>query len=309
MRVIVIGFDSAIGGALARAFTARGDLVCSTTWRAGSAERNMVKLDLTSFDPDAVPLPRADIAFFCAAITSIAACRENETLARQINVTGPARLARRLVAAGTRVVFLSSSAVFDWRTPHVKADCPPCPVTIYGKLKAETEAAFSAFGVAASILRLTKVLAPEDKLFNGWMDALIQKRPITAFSDHHMAPVTLEDAVKTLMAISDSSQAGVFQVSGARDTSYYEAALHLASRLGADPKYVIEARAAESGMLPQEIIRHSSLDTSRLDALAGWKAPDPCSVIDEVFHSRLAIAAQDRHLEGQPLSKAGVGHG
>jgi dTDP-4-dehydrorhamnose reductase len=294
MRVIVIGFDSTIGGALAGAFSARGDFVCSTTRRAGPAKKNTVKLDLAAFDPDAVPLPRADIAFFCASITSFAACRENETLARQINVTGPASLARRLVAAGTRVVFLSSSAVFDWRTPHVKADCPPCPVTIYGKLKAEAEAAFSAFGVAASILRLTKVLAPEDKLFNGWMDALIQKSTITAFSDYHMAPITLEDAVKTLIAISDSSQGGVFQVSGARDTSYYEAALHLASRLGADPKHVVEARAAESGMLPQEIIGHSSLDASRIDRLAGWKAPDPCSVIDEVFRSRLAIAAAGR---------------
>ena len=294
MKALIIGADSTIGGALASAFSARGDLVCSTTRRARPANKNTVKLDLASFDPDAVPLPRADIAFFCAAITSFAACRENEMLARRINIIGPASLARRLVAAGTRVVLLSSSAVFDWRTPYVKADCPPCPITIYGKLKAEAEAAFSAFGTAASILRLTKVLAAEDKLFNGWMDALIQKNPITAFLDHHMAPVRLKDAVKTLLAISDSSQSGVFQVSGASDTSYYEAALHLASRLGADPRYVVEARAAESGMLPEEIIRHSSMDTSRIETLAGWMAPDPCLVIDEVFRSRLAIAAAGR---------------
>jgi dTDP-4-dehydrorhamnose reductase len=296
MKVIVIGADSTVGGTLAAAFSARGDFVCSTTRRARPAKKNTVKLDLASFDSDAVPLPSADIAFFCAAITSFAACRENETLARRINVTGPASLARGLVAAGTRVVLLSSSAVFDWRTPHVKADCPPCPVTIYGKLKAEAEAAFSAFGTAASILRLTKVLVPEDKLFNGWMDALIRKNPITAFSDHHMAPVTLKDAMKTLLAISDSSQSGVFQVSGARDTSYYEAALHLASRLGADSKHVVEARAAESGMLSEEIIGHSSLDTSRIDTLVGWKAPDPCSVIDEVFRSPLQ--PPDNRLEG-----------
>jgi len=51
-------------------------------------------------------------------------------------------------------------------------------------------------------------------------------------------------------------------------------------------------------MLPEEIIRHSSLDTSRIDTLAGWKAPDPRSVIDEVFRSRLAIVAQDGRLDG-----------
>src|SRR5262245_35587692 len=117
MKALILGADSTIGGALACAFSARGDFVCSTTRRTEPVKKNTVKLDLASFDSDAVSLPRADIAFFCAAITSFAACRANETLARRINVTGPAQLARRLVAADTKVVLLSSSAVFDWRTP------------------------------------------------------------------------------------------------------------------------------------------------------------------------------------------------
>ena len=49
-----------------------------------------------------IQLPEADIAFFCAAITSFAACRTNEALARQVNVTSPLLLARRLVAAGNK---------------------------------------------------------------------------------------------------------------------------------------------------------------------------------------------------------------
>ena len=54
---------------------------------------------------------------------------------------------------------------------------------------------------------------------------------MTAFSDHHMAPVTLNDAVVGLAGHLASSESGVFQISGAHDISYYEAALHLASRL------------------------------------------------------------------------------
>jgi dTDP-4-dehydrorhamnose reductase len=287
MKAIVIGGDSKIGNALATAIKSRGDFVCSTTRRSKSGNPRALHLDLTSPSIHAASLPGADIAFFCAAITGFAACRKNETLARQVNVTSPVLLARRLVAAGTRVVLLSTSAVFDWRSPHVRASCPPCPVTIYGNLKAETETAFSAFGAAASILRLTKVLTPTDSLFNNWIDDLRQEKSVMAFSDHHMAPVTLNDAVAALLAISRSSESGIFQISGAHDVSYYEAGLHIASRLGVERHRVTEARAGRNGVLPEEIIRYSSLETSRLGALTGWKAPDPCSVIDAVFRERL----------------------
>ena len=298
MKTIVVGADGVIGSALAAALALQGDFVCATTRRPTLPNGCGAHLDLSSFDVDAVQLPEADIAFFCAAITSFSACRKNESLARQVNVTTPALLARRLVAAGTRVVLLSTSAVFDWRSPHVRASCPPCPVTVYGKLKAEAETAFSALGAAASILRLTKVLTPTDSLFNNWIDDLRQERSVMAFSDHHMAPVTLDDAVAALLAISRSSESGVFQISGAHDVSYYEAALHFASRLDAGRQCVTEARAGENGVLPEEIIRYSSLEPSRIGVLTGWKAPDPYSVIDEVFRERFnalrAVSSTDR---------------
>jgi dTDP-4-dehydrorhamnose reductase len=247
-------------------------------------------LDLSSPDINSISLPRADIAFFCAAITGFSACRTNEALARDVNVTAPLLLARGLVAAGTRVILLSTSAVFDWRAPDVKPSRPTSPVTVYGKLKAEVEIAFFAFGAAASILRLTKVLTPGDSLFNNWIDDLKHERSVRAFSDHYMAPVTINDTVTALLAISRGTESGVFQMSAKHDISYYEAALHLTSRLNVERQLVTPARASENGVLPEEIIRYSSLETSRISALTGWEAPDPYSVIDRVFRKRIESA-------------------
>ena len=109
-----------------------------------------------------------------------------------------------------------------------------------------------------------------------------------------------------LLAISRSSESGVFQISGAHDVSYYEAALHLASRLDVERQRVTEARASENGVLPEEIIRYSSLETSRIGALTGWKAPDPYSVIDEVFRER--IEAYGGHFRRPILGRSGVLH-
>src|SRR5882757_6587716 len=126
MRTIVFGADGTVGGALAQALGQRGDVVYGTTRRAASAGNNRLFLDLASSEVDHFPLPQADIAFFCAAMVSYADCRTNPELARRVNVTSPAKLARRLTSAGTRVVLLSTSAVFGGREPNVPASRVTC---------------------------------------------------------------------------------------------------------------------------------------------------------------------------------------
>jgi dTDP-4-dehydrorhamnose reductase len=292
MRVIVIGADGNIGSALTAALSSQGHVVYSTTRRPLPAEGNALHLDLTSFDVDTLQLPAVDIAFFCAAITGFSACRNDEALARIVNVTAPIILARRLVISGTKVVLLSTSSVFDGRVPHVPASRTPRPLSVYGKLKAEAEKAFSTFGTTASILRLTKVLTPGDSLFTGWFKLLSRMQSVTAYSDHRMAPITLDDAVSALSAIANSSENGLFQISGSHDISYYDAACYLSSRLGVDSRLVVEAQASENRIPPEEITHYSSLDATRTAALMGWKAPDPLRVIDEVFGKSIDDAAR-----------------
>ena len=154
MKALVVGADGIIGSELIQALRERGDDVHGTTRRSGARDGKTVFIDLADPDLDVRLLPRADVALFCAAITSFAACRQNADLARRVNVTAPAALARLLVAAGGRVVLLSTSAVFDWAIPHVRADRAPCPATVYGALKAEAEKEFLALGNAASVLRI-----------------------------------------------------------------------------------------------------------------------------------------------------------
>ncbi len=296
MRALVIGGDSAIGRALKDKLKSRQDTVFFTTRRLTPAHNNALHLDLASPDAETTPLPQADIAFFCAAITGFAACRNDKKLAERVNFVAPVVLARRLVDAGSRVVFLSSNAVFDWSEPHVPADREPSPRTEYGLFKAKAEQEFSNLGSAASILRLSKVLRSDDRLFTGWISDLNKKKNITAFADHHLAPVSLAEAIGALLAISQSPDSGMFQMSGARDISSFDAARRLASLTNADPKLVIATKAGENGVPANEIIHNSTLNSSRITALTGWTPRDPLSVIDEVFHDRTGRSAAANRL-------------
>ena len=290
MKVLVVGGDGVIGANLIRALSRRGDDVVATTRRPAARRDNAIFVDLAASELDAGAMPQADVAIFCAAVTSFAACRQNPDLARRINVTAPKTLARALVAGGARVILLSTSAVFDWTSPNVPADRAPCAGTVYGAQKAEAEAEFFALGSAASVIRFSKVLTPHFNLCTSWIEALRRGEPITAFSDLRMSPISLDDATNAIIAVIDAKASGVYQLSGSHDINYVEAALHIAALLGVAANLVRPARAIDAGIPPEEITTFSSFDDSRLRGITGRPAPDPFAVIDRVFGPSIGAA-------------------
>lgn len=287
-RVLVIGVDSGLGRAAADALTARGDDVVGTTRRAQSTGPGArLRLDLSDPDIEKASLPPVDVAVICAAMARFTDCREQPELARRVNVTAPTVLGRRLTEAGTRVILLSTSAVFDGRTPHAQPDRPRTPRSAYGRLKAEAEAAILALGHKASILRLTKVLTPDMALVRGWLDALGRGQRIEAFADLTIAPLALEDVVQGLLGAIDDLGGGVYQLSGRNDISYFQFANHLATRLRVSPELVQTARAIDH-IPANELMRYTTLNTDRINKLTGWVAPGPFEVIDRVFGPDLA---------------------
>lgn len=292
-HTLVVGGDSLIGAALAAALRARGDEVTSTS-RREDRQAGVVRLDLADAEAVAsVDLPRADVAFLCAAMTRIADCRAAPELARRVNAEAPAVLATRLVAAGTRVVFLSTAAVLDGSAPLMAADSPAAPRSAYGRDKADAEAAILALEGAA-VVRFGKVVGASWGLVDDWIGKLSCGDPVSAFSDQRFAPLAVSDAVRVLLAVGDNGEGGVFQASGAADVSYAELARHLAGRIGADAALVREGSAAESGIPASEITPYASLDASRLQGLCGFEAPQPWSVIDAVFGPALEKVARAR---------------
>ena len=235
-------------------------------------------------------LPAVDIAFFCAGMTRFVDCRAQPDRACRVNVTAPAALAARLVRLGSRVVLLSTSAVLDCAVPRMLADRALSPASAYGKHKAQAETAFLSLGSAAMVLRLTKVLMPESRLFNGWIDALARGERVSAFHDLRISPLSLDHVLGALMEIADEGGGGMFQVSGASDISYADAARHLAERLGVPTDRVHAVSAIASGIPAEEVTAYTSLDTRRLSKLRGSSAPEPRAVIDTVYGSRIAMA-------------------
>jgi dTDP-4-dehydrorhamnose reductase len=125
-------------------------------------------------------------------------------------------------------------------------------------------------------------------LFSKWIAALGRNDQVVAFSDLHIAPISLEDATRAMCAVASDRGRGIYQVSGARDISYFDFARHLAKLMGVPPDRVRPELAAESGIPEAEVARFTTLESSRIEALTGRASPNPYNVIETVFEPRIA---------------------
>ncbi len=275
---LIVGGDSASGQAYADHLRQADRPFVATTRRQ---EGSGLFLDLARQDTWTLP-ETIDQALISAAIGSGARCAEFPKKTRQINVDATGALARRLAASGCFSVFLSSTQVFDGRQPFPKEDEPKTPVTEYGRQKAEAEDHVLKTGQAA-VLRFTKLTTPDTPLFRDWLENLERGQPITAFDDMVLAPLGRSVLASAIDAVLQSRDRGIYHLTTNRQITYFDAAQHVARRLGADVSLVVRGSAKAAGITAEMTPANACLGDTRLRGLTGIAPPDPYAALDEAL--------------------------
>jgi dTDP-4-dehydrorhamnose reductase len=283
--VLVIGSDGSIGQALTKHLTDAGKQVLATTRRPNPRWPASIFLDLTQDSSRWQPPERVSVAYFCAGVSSIDHCRRQPLESAQVNVQNTVGLAKALVARGTFVVFPSTNLVYDGSVPCRKVTEPVCPVTEYGRQKAEAERQLLALGDLVLVFRVSKVLAHGDPLFASWIDALRRGQKVEAFSDMVMAPLSQAFVISVLSKMAATRKPGIFQASGQTDITYEQAARYIAKRMGASQKLIQPVKAALTRKDFESIPAHTTLDSSELSDAFGETPPEPWKVLDSLIVS------------------------
>ena len=246
-RVVVAGATGSIGRALTARLREDGRQVIGVSRTA--AGRDDVRLDLMTASSSWPAWPAADVTYICTGSGGLDECERDPARTRQVNVDAVVTLAQRAEAAGSRVVFVSSSHVFDGQARISRAGDPRSPRTMYGRQKSEAESGVLETAGAA-VLRLSRVVGPGDARLNAWRTALRAGRHVEAFADLPVAPLSSADAVTALIDVGEAGQPGVFQLSGPREESYFSMALAVAAHVGAPASLVVRASAAAAAVPP-----------------------------------------------------------
>ncbi|MCM0754516.1 sugar nucleotide-binding protein [Desulfovibrio aminophilus] len=268
---LLVGAEGCLGHAVIAAAAGEDGLTATSREDSGPYYVNLETPPGSWRLPDPGP---GGAALILAALTDTAACEADPARARRLNLEATLTLARLLAGRGFFVVFPSTSQVFDGSAPMPAPGDPTNPVTVYGGLKAETEAALlRELPGGAAVLRITKVLDGGNGLIRRWTSDLLAGQPVEAFEDMRMAPVSEAEAARALLGAARDRAPGVFHLSAARDITYFEAARIGAEALGADPALVRPVSCAGRGLFAPA---HTAL------AMSG-PAPAPEVVVRRAF--------------------------
>ncbi len=182
----------------------------------------------------------------------------------QITAYGSAAIAQAASQHGTRLIHMSSDALFDGEqaeTERYTEQDVPSPITPYGHAKAQAEAYVKKYCPDALIIRTSLIYggaqpSPHEELV---LSVLKGQNDIAFFTDEIRCPIVVYDLAAALLELTPSQHCGILNIAGADSVSRAEFARLIARANGYDPALLRFARNADQ---PIKRPRHCALDIS-----------------------------------------------
>jgi dTDP-4-dehydrorhamnose reductase len=215
MKYVVVGASGFLGRRVYDSLKDRDELVVGTSSKQTS---RFVKFDLATDCiltclPDRFKNKKDDLCvIITAAISQIDYCKDHLEESRAVNVSGTKRLINDLTSMGAKIVYLSSSFVFDGKKGWYSENDKRAPVCEYGWQKAEIEDYLAFHATDALIIRPDKMIStdPKDKmLLSEWYN---QKGTIRCMRGQIFSPTLVDDVARAIVLLIKKKAEGVYHV-------------------------------------------------------------------------------------------------
>ena len=264
-------------GQVARELAAIGLEHGWTVTRIGRAQADLSTAEIAPL----LAQHRPALVVNAAAYTAVDKAEGEETAARALNADLPGRAARACAEAGVPFVHISTDYVFDGSNPepYVETD-PIAPLGVYGRSKAEGEAAVAEAGGHAAVVRTAWVYGAEGANFVRTMLRLAETREeLGVVGDQHGCPTWSREVAEACLRLGDrlcavdAEAQGVFHAAGAGETSwagFAEAVFAESAKRGGPSAHVKPITTADYPT-PAARPANSRLDCAKLERVTRWR--------------------------------------
>ncbi|WP_328498711.1 sugar nucleotide-binding protein [Streptomyces sp. NBC_00414] len=258
MTVLIIGGSGFLGAELIRQVTAAGRPAVATyaTCPGSSTQVGWRHLDLR--DPE-----RAD-AILADAGAHLVVNASSGQADWAVTAQGPIRLAMAAARHGSRLVHVSSDAVFSGARVHYDESCLPDPVTPYGAAKAAAETGVLLVHPQAVVARTSLIIGDGRSGHERAVHELAAgTRDGCLFSDDIRCPVHVSDLAAAILELASYDVHGVHHLAGADALSRHGLGTLIAGRDGIDASRLPTGLRADSGLPGAIDVRLDSRATQR----------------------------------------------
>ncbi|TFI59902.1 dTDP-4-dehydrorhamnose reductase [Sphingomonas parva] len=227
---------------------------------------------------------RPDVVLNAAAYTAVDQAESDIDTARKVNAEAAGYLGRAARAAGARMIQISTDYVFDGEAAEpYSEDAAIAPINIYGRTKAEGEAAVREALEEHIIVRTSWVFSPFGKNFVRTMLSVAQTREtLTVVDDQIGCPSSALDLADGILSMIARWQRDprhglgrTYHLVGGGSCSWADFARQIFATSAAHGGPTAQVTGVRSAQWPTPARRprNSRLDTSRFIETFGYRPP------------------------------------
>jgi dTDP-4-dehydrorhamnose reductase len=275
MKVAVLGANGQLGHDVAAAFEQAGNEVVSLSHQQVEvAAKDSVAEALGSIKPEVV--------VNTTAFHHVEKCEADPALSFAVNAAGARNLAQVTDAMGATLFHISTDYVFDGRknSPYLEDDSP-LPLNVYGNSKLAGELFVRTVNPRHFVVRVSALYGKNPCRAKGglnFVETMLklsrEREVLRVVDDEFVTPTPTAQVAKQLVALSATTDYGLYHATAEGSCSWYEFAKAIFEMTGTK----IRLERANPGEFPAKVPRpkysvleNAALKSRSLNVFTGWR--------------------------------------
>ena len=278
MKSLIIGGSGMIGSHLTNACKSQGYETISTYFEKMPSSDYQFFLDITNREKtiQLINEQNPDAVFLASALTNVDLCEKNFEIAKSTNVTGTQNVIYGCKKTNSKLVYFSTSAVFDGKKIKYSESDETCPVNNYGITKVLSEQLIKNSKLPFLIIRTDQPYGWTEK----WqrtnsvlriIDNLKNNNVFNEITDWYNNPTYIPDMIISIMELIKQNSTGIYHITGSDFLSRYDCAILVAEVFNLDKNLLKKINSSELNLPAKRA--NVNLDTEKLFNKIGMRIP------------------------------------